>query len=115
MAVADKPAVHLSLANLRKEISNPDPFVVALSGSKRVTFPDVYAMESVEAEEIFAGLNTSATNWTVLGQWLSEKDCEALKSEKLSVRELGAVVQAAIRYYEGVYGSAGNGSASASS
>lgn len=113
MAV-DKPTVHLSLSSLRKEVAKPDEFKVALSGSKIITFPDLYAKESVEAENVFGALNRSNTNWTALGMWLSEKDCEALKAEKLSVRELGAVVQAAISYYEETVGSAGNGSASAS-
>lgn len=110
----DKPTVHLSLANLRKETVNPDPFVVALTGSKRVTFPDLFAMESVEAEEVFASLNRSATNWSALERWLSKGDAAALKAEKLSVRELAAVVQAAISYYEGTYGKSGEDNASAS-
>lgn len=109
--MADKPNVHLSLAKLRKDIVKPEQFKVALSASKIVTFPDVYDMESVEAEEIFASLNRNATNWGVLSKWLSEKDAEALKAEKLSVRELAAVVQAAIAHYEGSYGDAGKGNA----
>ena len=113
MAV-DKPTVHLSLSALRKEVAKPDPFRVALTGSKTITFPDVYGMESVEAEEIFGALNQSATNWGALDKWLTKADAAALKAEKLSVRELGAVVQAAIAYYEQTVGTAGNGTASAS-
>lgn len=109
--MADKPTVHLTLSKLRKEIVKPEPFQVALSASKIITFPDVYDMESVEAEEIFASLNHNATNWGVLSKWLSEKDAAALKAEKLSVRELAAVVQAAIAHYEGSYGDAGKGNA----
>lgn len=113
MAV-DKPIVHASLAALRKEVTDPDPYRVALTGSKVITFPDIYAMESVAAEEIFAGLNRNATNWVVLGKWMSKDDCAALKAEKLSLRLLSTVVQAAIAYYETSYGNAGEDTASES-
>ncbi|WP_336715332.1 hypothetical protein [Arthrobacter sp. USHLN218] len=112
--MADKPTVHLSLAKVRKEVEKPEPFGVGLSNSKIVTFPDLFAMESVEAEEIFASLNQTSTNWTILRRWLPEDDANALKAEKLSVRELATVVQAAVKYYEDAYGESGNGSASAS-
>lgn len=110
----DKPVVQISLANLRKEIVTPEVLRMSLSGSKVITWPDLYATESVEAEEVFAGLNRSATNWAVLAKWLSEKDCAALKAEKLSLRELGTVVNSAVSYYEGTYGKPGEGNASAS-
>jgi len=111
---ADKPTVHLSVAKIRKETVNPEVFQVALSGSKIMTFPDLYALESVEAEEIFASLNRNSTNWTVLNKWLPKKDADALKAEKLSVRQLAAVVQAAVAYYEDAYGKPGEGDASES-
>ena len=113
MAV-DKPTVHLSLSALRKEVAKPDPFRVALSSSKTITFPDLFALESTEAEEVFGALNQSSTNWGALEKWLSAADVTALKAEKLSIRELGAVVQAAIAYYEQTVGTAGNDTASAS-
>lgn len=113
MAV-DKPTVHLSLSSLRKEVAKPEPFRVALSGSKTITFPDLYDLESTEAEEVFGDLTRNSGNWDALEKWLSDADAKALKAERLSVRELGAVVQAAINYYEQTVGSAGNGPASAS-
>jgi len=113
MAV-DKPTVHLSLSSLRKEVAKPEAFRVALSGSKVITFPDLFALESTEAETVFGSLSRNASNWDALGKWLSEADCAALRAEKLSVRELAAVVQAAIQYYEGTVGSAEKGTASAS-
>ena len=113
MAV-DKPNVQLSLASLRKEVTKPEVLRMSLSASKVITWPDLYDMESDEAEEVFAGLNRNATNWKFLGQWLSANDCAALKSEKLTVRELTTVVQAAVQYYEAAYGNSGEGSASAS-
>ena len=111
--MADKPNVQLSLAKLRKEVTTAEPLKLALSGSKVITFPDVYAMESVEAEEIFSKLSTNATNWSVIGTWLSEEDTAALKAEKLSIIELATVMRAATKYYEDIYGTAGEGNASA--
>lgn len=113
MAV-DKPTIQLSLSALRKEILTPEVLRMSLSGSKIITWPDLYATESVEAEEVFAGLSRSGTNWTILAKWLSEKDCAALKAEKLTLRELATVVQAAIEYYEGTYGKSGEDVASES-
>lgn len=110
----DKPTVHLSLAKVRKETVKPEPFGVALSNSKVIVFPDLFAMESEEAENIFASLNESSTNWVVLRKWLPKADADALKAEKLSVRELASVVQAAVKYYEDTYGDSGNDAASAS-
>lgn len=113
MAV-DKPTVHLSLSSLRKEVAKPDAFRVALSGSKTITFPDLFALESTEAEEVFGSLGRNATNWDALAKWLSEADCAALRAERLNVRELAAVVQAAIQYYENTVGGPEKGTASAS-
>ena len=110
--MADKPTVQLSLASVRKSIVKPEVFKVALSGSKVITFPDLYDMESTVVEETFAALNRDSTNWGALEKWLSAKDVEALKAEKLSVRELAYVVQAAISHYEeSERGDAGKGNA----
>lgn len=111
MAV-DKPNVQLSLAALRKEVVKPEVLRMSLSGSKIITWPDLYAMESVEAEDVFFSLNRNATNWTALEKWLSKDDAAALKAEKLSVRELATVVQAATSYYENIYGDQGKDGAS---
>lgn len=111
--MSDTPNVQLSLANLRKEVVKAEPLKMALSGSKIITFPDVYAMESEDAETIFSRLNQSATNWTVIRKWLSKDDAEALKAEKLTLIELATVMRAAVKYYEDIYGNPGEGSASA--
>lgn len=113
MAV-DKPTVHLSLSSLRKEVVKPEAFRVALSGSKTITFPDLYAMESTEAEEIFSGITGNESNWAVLSRWLTPEDATALKGERLTLAELVHVVKAAYGYYEGIYGKPGEPGASAS-
>lgn len=110
---ADKPTIHLTLANLRKEIKTAEPLQMALSGSKIITFPDIYAMESTEAEVIFGRINRGdATNWTVINKWLSKDDAASLKAEKLSLIELATVMRAAVKYYEDIYGTAGEDNAS---
>lgn len=111
--MSDTPNIQLSLAKLRKEVKKAEVLKMALSGSKVITFPDIYAMESTEAEGIFARLNQNATNWTVIRKWLSTEDADALKAEKLTVLELETVMRAAVRYYEDTYGTAGEGNASA--
>lgn len=112
--MADKPNVTTTLASLRKEITKPEVFKLGLSGGKVITFPDLYDMESQEAEEVFGSLNQNMTNWAAIRQWLSTEDADKLAAEKLSIRELGVVMSAAVSHYEGKYGEQGEGSASAS-
>jgi len=114
MAAIDKPTVHLSLSALRKEVANPDPFRVSLTGSKVITFPDLFALESTEAETVFGSLSRNASNWEALDKWLSKADTATLRAERLSVRELAAVVQAAMNYYEQTVGTPEKDTASAS-
>lgn len=109
---ADKPNVHLSLSKLKKEITKPEVLRMSLSGSKIITWPDMFDIESEEAEELFDELNRDQANWSVLRKWLSKPDADALKAEKLTVRELMTVVSAATSYYEQSYGKPGEGNAS---
>jgi len=111
---ADKPTVHLSLSQLRKEVVKPDPFRISLSNSKVITFPDLNAMESAESDELLARIEKKDSSWDVLNDWLSPADAEALRAEKLSRAEIKHVIEAAGNYYQAAYGDAGNGSASAS-
>jgi len=111
----DKPTVQFSLAKLRKEVKEVEPFSVALSGSKIITFPDLMAMESEESDELLDRLQSPDKNtWGVLDDWLSRDDATALRAEKLSRAELLHVLKVASSYYEDAYGTPGNGAASAS-
>ncbi|BCW61843.1 hypothetical protein [Arthrobacter sp. StoSoilB22] len=110
--MTDSPNIQFSIAGVRKEIVKAEVLKVGLSNSKVITFPDLYAMESSEAESIFGRLNQNATNWKVIRTWLSLEDADALKAEKLSVIELSTVMRRAVRYYEDIYGTAGEGNAS---
>lgn len=110
----DKPTVQFSISQLRKEVVRPDPFRISLSGSKVITFPDVNAMESAESDELLSRIEKNEVVWGVLDDWLSAKDAEALRAEKLTRAELKHVMDAAGSYYKEFYGDAGNGAASAS-
>lgn len=112
---ADKPTVHLSLANLKKEVVRPDEFKIALSGSKIIAFPDLNAIESEASDELLERIETPGKNtWGVLDDWLSKDDAKALRAEKLTRAELLHVVKAASKYYQDAYGDLGKDAASAS-
>ena len=111
---ADKPTVQYSLAKLRKEAAEVEPFSVALTGSKIITFPDLMALESEASDELLERVQAPGKNtWAVLDDWLSEGDTKALRAEKLTRAELLRLVKAASHYYTDVYGDLGEGAASA--
>ncbi|MBT8162793.1 MULTISPECIES: hypothetical protein [Arthrobacter] len=112
---SDKPIVHLSLSALEAEVSKPEPFVLALSGGKRITFPDLFDMPADEATEFFEDLErTKQTDFSFLEKWLPKKDFEAYKAEKISLRVHAALIQRVLDYYEQTVGKPGEGRASAS-
>jgi hypothetical protein len=113
MAV-DKPVVQFSLSKLRKEVTKAEVLQMSLSNSKTMTWPDIKAMDSVEAEVLFDRINADPTNWKFLSKWLSPEDVEALKAEKLTLGELEHVVSMATKYYQDFYGTPGERAASAS-
>lgn len=114
MAVKDRPTVHASLKALRAEIEKPEPYAIALSNSKTITFPDLNAMESEASDELLEKIESGRNNWEVLNEWLSPEDAKALKEEKLTRAELVHVMKVASKYYQNHYGTAGEGTASAS-
>lgn len=114
MAV-DKPNINLTLASLESEISKPEPFVLALPGSKRITFPDLYDMPAEEALEFFKSLETVAKNdFEFLQKWLSKADFEAYRAAKVKLRVHAALIERVLDYYQQTVGTPGEGNASAS-
>ncbi|QCB97118.1 hypothetical protein E5206_09395 [Arthrobacter sp. PAMC25564] len=114
MAV-DKPNVNLSLASLEAEVAKPEPFVLALKGGKRITFPDLFDLPADEAGEFFKDLEATGQNdFTFLEKWLSEKDFEAYKAEKIPLRVHAALIQRVMAYYEQTVGKPGEDTASKS-
>jgi hypothetical protein len=104
----DKPNVSLSLASLEAEVSTPEPFVVALKGGKRITFPDLFDLPADEAEEFFKDLQGSGqTDFAFLAKWLSAEDFEAYKAAKVPLRVHAALVERVMAYYQGTLGTPG--------
>ncbi|MFP3579982.1 hypothetical protein SB659_10415 [Arthrobacter sp. SIMBA_036] len=112
----DKPTIHLSLSALEAEVAKPEAFVLALSGGKRITFPDLFDMPADEASQFFKDLEETGQNdFEFLEKWLSEKDFAAYKAEKIPMRVHAALIQRVMDYYEQTVGKPGEGRASASS
>lgn len=112
-AKSDKPTVHYSLAELRNETTEVEPYSVALSNSKLITFPDLNAMESEEAEDLMERIQAGQKTWALLDEWLSKDDAKALRAEKLTRAQLLRLMKTASTYYSGFYGDLGEGAASA--
>lgn len=108
--VADKPKVHATLADLETE-GRPEAFVFATKAGKRVTFPDPFEMDWEEGEKFLEDLQKRSAVAT-LTAWLSEKDYATLRTEKLSVRKLGILLEMVLHHYQGVVGDSGEDSAS---
>lgn len=109
----DKPKTNLSFNDLDREIDAPEPFVYTTKASKRVTFPDIFAMDADEAEQLMSELETMPDG-KFLKKWLSEEDLERLAEDKLTLRHRAMLMQRVMAYYEGSLGAQGEGSASGS-
>lgn len=112
----DKPSVNLTLASLEAEIAAPEPFILALRGGKRITFPDLYGMPVDEAEEFFKDFNPNSgkNDLNLLEKWLSAADFEAYKAAKIPLRVHGALLERVTNYYQQTVGKPGEDSASKS-
>ena len=111
----DKPSINLSLASLEAEVAKPEPFVLALKGGKRVTFPDLFDLPADEAESFFKDLQASGqSDFTFLEKWLDPADFEAYKAAKIPLRVHMAVIERVMAYYQQTVGTPGEGNASES-
>lgn len=111
----DTPKVHATLAKIRKEATaqTKEPFQLALSDSKIITFPDLFAQDAARAEQIVWGMQSGRIKPTQAARlWLEKEDVDALLAEKLSLRELSAVMAAAVEHYEDTFGDSGEDAAS---
>jgi hypothetical protein len=112
----DTPNINLSLAALEAEVDTPEPFVFALKGGKRITFPDIFDMPLEEATQFLDEVKDIGDDLQALEKWLSPEDFAKYKDAKLSLRIHRALVDRVTAYYEGSpLGDAGNGGASANS
>ena len=110
----DKPLGNIKRIPIETEV-NHDPAKYPLKDGTLVLFPDVYDLPVEEAEQFLD--EASEAQYTgkvtpVLKKWLSEEHYKALVAEYKSLRQLGAVLQSVMAYYEGVWGNQGEGNAS---
>lgn len=112
---ADKPSINLTLASLEAEIVAPEPFVLALTGGKRVTFPDLFDRPLEEAMEFLDGLQGAGqSDLRFLQKWLSKADFEAYRAAKIPLRTHVVLIRRVMDYYQHTVGTPGEGTASAS-
>lgn len=109
MTDSRKPDLVLS----QLEVEEVGPYVVGLSGGKRITFPDPGAMNAFEADEFANDLMTARSAEAVFSRWLTEADVKKLKEEKsfnlYRMKKLMSAVQA---HYKAAFGEPGEGDAS---
>lgn len=108
----DKPKVHSTAKDVEPD-ATPEPFVYMTKANKRVTFPDIFDMEWEEAETFLLDMEHER-NSVILKKWLSEKDLEALKAEKLTLRSMGTLLTKVMAHYEAFMGAPGEDTASES-
>lgn len=108
----DKPTIHATLKALDTE-GKPEPFVYGTKTGKRVTFPDLFDMDWEEGERFLLDMQTES-NGEVLSKWLPKEDYENLQAEKLSLRQLGILLNTVMEHYEGSIGTSGKERASKS-
>lgn len=110
-----KPGINRTLASLAAEVVTPEPYVLALSGSKRITFPDLFNKPVEEATEFFRDLETTGQNdIKFLEKWLSPEDFATYTAEKVPLRVHAAVMSEVMGYYESTMGTPGEDTASKS-
>lgn len=111
--MSDKPTIHATLDDIEAE-GKPEAFVFATKQGKRVTFPDVFAMDWIEGEKFLDDLSGDKSNSEVMKRWLSDKDYQTLRDAGISLRGMGVLIQRVMNHYQGVVGTPGEGDASKS-
>lgn len=109
----DTPTVHFSFSQF--EDVELEPFVYMTKANKRVEFPDIFAMDADEGEELIRDMESGKiTLGEGLRRWLPADELKKVDEDKLTLRQRMALVEAAQAHYEKFYGDSGEGSASAS-
>lgn len=114
--MTDTPRVNLTLAQLEQQAASPEPFILALKDSQRITFPDLFDMPAEDGEQFLDELNKFGQNdFKFLEKWLSEEDFQKYKDAKITLRQHAALMNQVLGYYQASVGKPGEGVASASS
>lgn len=113
MAATDKPsAPNLTFAALDAE-ETPEPFVYVTKTNHRVTFPDIFEMPADEGQQFLIEVETKPDD-EILEKWLTKADLEALKKDRLTLRQRMRLMEAVMSYYQSSLGTPGEEQASAS-
>lgn len=106
----DKPRpANLSFKELDAE-ERPEPFIYRTDTGHRVVFPDIFEMEAEEGEKFLNEIQRQqGNNYTALKKWLSKDDYDALRADKLTMRQLMRLAKTVYQYYEGSLGDLGEG------
>lgn len=111
--INDKPMATIKTADLANEI-NQDPASVQLKNGKLVVFPDIFDWPTEQAEAFLVKINNRSMLLPSLKEWLDKGDYEALTAEYKTLRQLGPLVERVMNYYQGTWGTPGEGPASES-
>ena len=115
MVDRDKPTIHASAAMLDKEIGSDsiaEPFVYRTKTGKRVAFPDQYGMEWEQAEEFISKLDSFGNSKDALLEWVGTDGYEAIKADRLSLRQMLQLVTNVQQHYTAFMGSPGESGSS---
>lgn len=109
MSDSRKPDVILA----QLEVEEVGPYVVGLSNSKRISFPDPGAMNAFEADEFATDLMSAKSAADVFKRWLSEADFQKLKEEKnFNLYKMKKLMSTLQKHYEAAFGTQGEDIAS---
>lgn len=111
--MTDAPKINATMSDL-DSVAQAGPFIQALSGGKRITFPDPGTMEWTKAEEFLEDLDKSNTRG-MLEKWLSEADFKKLIDAKLNLYQIAELGRRVNAHYEAIFGPMGNGTGSTGS
>lgn len=108
MTDRDKPQVDLVLADLEKEIQEPQPYTVALKGGVRVTFKDPFDFKLDERQRVM-DLMRGMENGTVddlefLAEIMTKTDLEKYKKSNPGIRLHNTLMQRVMAHFQGALG-----------
>jgi hypothetical protein len=106
--MSDKPKVDLVLADLEKEIQEPEPYTVVIKGGKRITFKDPFDFTLDEREHIMNLLQGmergTVDDLEFLAEIMTKTDLEAYKKSNPKIRTHNTLMQRVMRHFQGALG-----------
>lgn len=106
--MTDKPKIDLVLADLEKEIQEPEPFTVALPGGKRITFNDPFDFnldERKRVQELMVGVEQGTVDdLDFLAEIMSEEDLKTYEDSNPKIRVHNTLMQRVMAYFQGALG-----------